>query len=103
MPVEILKKPVTKPQCASRHAPMVPLRIVEIRKDSNDARDETLRELAAVGDICVKMSEHWPHIVFNATKGCVIDSQSNEYVLYVREYSVAQIVITNDSSPAPVL
>jgi len=108
VPIQIVEKEKTKPTCPNRHKDLVPLRVVTVRFgsgwDEKDARWERLQQLVEIGDIIFVGGVYYGELViFNCTKQRPIDTRWNENILCVRAYDIAQIVLCNDSEPAPVL
>lgn len=107
MPIEIIEKPKTKPQHINQHKMLVPLRVAEILaiRCHNDARREAMVNAVFVKNICMGLPDQHGGVsgVFNCTFGAMIERDYLEYITFTRAYDVAQIILTNDNEPAPVL
>lgn len=105
MPIDIVKKQKTVPTRASQHETMVPLRCVGIAHGAPDSLTKSMANYVGVGDVCVSVYDHQSYgtRVLNCSTGKLLEPKLAEYLDFVREYTVAQIVITNDSNPAPIV
>ncbi len=101
MPVEIIAKKKTEPQCPSQHTALVPLRVVDIVKAPQGL--EITREVEAYDIIFVLPGYHRCIELFNCTRGHTIDRRFNEYLRCIRAYDIRQVVLSNDDEPAPVV
>lgn len=106
MPLEIVEKPKTEPEAITQHKSLVPLRVVACdRSRIYDAGEQTDMDLfgVEVGDVAFSIPGQWGTGTYvNATKSRTIHTKHLDKVTFVRAYSIARIVLTNDNEPAPV-
>lgn len=108
MPIQIVTKQKTEPQCPQQHKSLVPLRVTTVRDDRLRPYDKEhgIAKHVEVGDVIVVLPDKYSHAqdLFNCTKQNMIDRKywDNGAILCLRAYDVAQIILTNDNEPAPV-
>lgn len=108
MPLEIIAKRKTEPECVTRHTQLVALRVVEIRPDRLRPADRDNPDAKVhVGDILVVLPNSYASgiSVLNASKKMMLEPRwyDNGGILALRAYDVAQIIVTSDNTPAPVV
>ena len=101
MPVELVFKRKTEPMDVYSQKALVPLRVTGFKDGFKDHGDCSVE----VGHIIVSIPGWFSgqRIIFNATNAQILNQTFVEKVLTVRAYDVAQIILTNDGEPAPVI
>ena len=103
MPIQIIEKRKTQPQCPQAHKCLVPLTVTGLERVPDNRLDSLAKQVEA-GDIIMLMPSAWMRVegIFNCTKGVMIDRQLNEAIRCVRAYHIESVILANDDEPAPI-
>ena len=105
MSISIIEKPKAVPKGICQHKSLVPLRVVSFgSKPYSDKPQSDLDVFdCEIGDIIFTIPPEYHGLTVNATKGITVRTRNGDKIFVVRAYDIAQIILTNDSEPAPVL
>ncbi len=104
MPVQVIEKPKAEPMYVKRAPALVPLRVAAHANDTgNSVRHDKVCKEFPIGTVCFVVHDNdcYSYRIFNTVTGTLAESWAGDYLRFLNAYNVEQIVVCQDSNPAP--